>query len=99
MSGCCDAAGQPGCGRSDRDGDLSFDTQVAVALAVADAVRADRFALFGASQGGRTRRTSGAKLGVRSRAQIAAWVTERRLTSGYPAPRRGFTPTEARPER
>jgi pimeloyl-ACP methyl ester carboxylesterase len=43
----------PGCGLSDRDGiDLSFDGQVAAALAVADAVRADRFSLFGASQGG-----------------------------------------------
>jgi pimeloyl-ACP methyl ester carboxylesterase/DNA-binding CsgD family transcriptional regulator len=44
---------KPGCGLSDRDGiDLSFDGQVAAALAVADAVRADRFRLFGASQGG-----------------------------------------------
>lgn len=44
---------KPGCGLSDRDAvDLSFDTQVAVALAVADAARADRFRLFGASQGG-----------------------------------------------
>ncbi len=44
---------KPGCGLSDRDGiDLSFDGQVAAALAVADAVRADRFCLFGASQGG-----------------------------------------------
>jgi pimeloyl-ACP methyl ester carboxylesterase/DNA-binding CsgD family transcriptional regulator len=44
---------KPGCGLSDRDGgDLSFDGQVATALAVADAVRADRFSLFGASQGG-----------------------------------------------
>ncbi len=44
---------KPGCGLSDRDaGDLSFDTQVAAALAVADAARADRFRLFGASQGG-----------------------------------------------
>jgi pimeloyl-ACP methyl ester carboxylesterase/DNA-binding CsgD family transcriptional regulator len=44
---------KPGCGLSDRDGvDLSFDGQVAAALAVADAVRADRFSLFGASQGG-----------------------------------------------
>src|SRR5499427_6849482 len=43
----------PGCGLSDRDGtDLSFDGQVAAALAVADAVGADRFRLFGASQGG-----------------------------------------------
>ena len=44
---------EPGCGLSDRDGaDLSFDGQVAAALAVADAVHADRFRLFGASQGG-----------------------------------------------
>jgi pimeloyl-ACP methyl ester carboxylesterase len=44
---------KPGCGLSDRDGvDLSFDGQVAAALAVADAVGADRFRLFGASQAG-----------------------------------------------
>jgi len=44
---------KPGCGLSDRDGvDLSFDGQVAAALAVADAVGASRFRLFGASQGG-----------------------------------------------
>jgi len=44
---------KPGCGLSDREGaDLSFDTQVAAALAVADAAGADRFRLFGASQGG-----------------------------------------------
>ena len=44
---------KPGCGLSDRDGtDVSFDAQVAAALAVADAVRAGRFSLFGASQGG-----------------------------------------------
>ena len=44
---------KPGCGLSDRDGiDLSFDGQVAAALAVADAAGADRFSLFGASQGG-----------------------------------------------
>jgi pimeloyl-ACP methyl ester carboxylesterase/DNA-binding CsgD family transcriptional regulator len=44
---------KPGCGLSDRDDvDLSFDAQVAAALAVADAARADRFAMFGASQGG-----------------------------------------------
>jgi pimeloyl-ACP methyl ester carboxylesterase/DNA-binding CsgD family transcriptional regulator len=42
-----------GCGLSGGDGrDLSFDGQVAAALAVADAVGADRFGLFGASQGG-----------------------------------------------
>src|SRR6516225_6570714 len=44
---------KPGCGLSDRDGiDLSFDGQVAAALAVADAAGASRFRLFGASQGG-----------------------------------------------
>jgi pimeloyl-ACP methyl ester carboxylesterase/DNA-binding CsgD family transcriptional regulator len=44
---------KPGCGLSDRDGiDLSFDGQVAAALAVADAVGAGRFRMFGASQGG-----------------------------------------------
>ena len=44
---------KPGCGLSDRDGiDLSFDGQVAAALAVADAAGAGRFRLFGASQGG-----------------------------------------------
>jgi pimeloyl-ACP methyl ester carboxylesterase/DNA-binding CsgD family transcriptional regulator len=44
---------KPGCGLSDRDGiDLSFDGQVSAALAVADAVGAQRFRLFGASQGG-----------------------------------------------
>lgn len=49
---------KPGCGLSDRalpgqdQPDLSFETQVAVALAVADAAGADRFSLFGASQGG-----------------------------------------------
>jgi pimeloyl-ACP methyl ester carboxylesterase len=44
---------KPGCGLSDRDSvDLSFDGQVAAALAVADAVGARRFSFFGASQGG-----------------------------------------------
>jgi len=44
---------KPGCGLSDREGvDLSFDGQVVAALAVADAAGADRFRLFGASQGG-----------------------------------------------
>jgi pimeloyl-ACP methyl ester carboxylesterase/DNA-binding CsgD family transcriptional regulator len=41
-----------GCGLSDRDADLSFDEQVAAAMAVADAVGARKFSLFGASQGG-----------------------------------------------
>jgi pimeloyl-ACP methyl ester carboxylesterase/DNA-binding CsgD family transcriptional regulator len=44
---------KPGCGLSDRDGiDLSFEGQLAAALAVADAVGVERFRLFGASQGG-----------------------------------------------
>ena len=44
---------KPGCGLSDREGiDLSFDGQVAAALAVADTVDAGRLCLFGASQGG-----------------------------------------------
>src|SRR6201981_1440256 len=44
---------KPGCGLSDREGiDLSFDGQVAAALAVADTVSAGRLCLFGASQGG-----------------------------------------------
>src|ERR1700740_92377 len=44
---------KPGCGLSDRNGiDLSFDGQLAAALAVAGAVGAGRFRLFGASQGG-----------------------------------------------
>jgi len=52
---------KPGCGLSDRDGiDLSFDGQVAAALAVADAARADRFSLFGASQAGQLAAATGA---------------------------------------
>jgi pimeloyl-ACP methyl ester carboxylesterase/DNA-binding CsgD family transcriptional regulator len=44
---------KPGCGLSDRERvDLSLDGQAATALAVADAVGAGRFRLFGASQGG-----------------------------------------------
>jgi pimeloyl-ACP methyl ester carboxylesterase/DNA-binding CsgD family transcriptional regulator len=44
---------KPGCGLSDRDGgDASFEGQVTAALAVLDAVGADRFSVFGASQGG-----------------------------------------------
>ena len=44
---------KPGCGLADGDGvDLSFDGQVAAALAVADTVGAGRFGRFGASQGG-----------------------------------------------
>ena len=44
---------KPGCGLSGRTGiDLSFDGQVAAALAVADVLGVSRFRLFGASQGG-----------------------------------------------
>jgi len=44
---------KPGCGLSDWDEiPPSFDGQVAAALAVADAVGAGRFCMFGASQGG-----------------------------------------------
>jgi pimeloyl-ACP methyl ester carboxylesterase/DNA-binding CsgD family transcriptional regulator len=44
---------KPGCGLSGRRGaDLSFEAQLAAALAVADAAGASRFSLFGASQGG-----------------------------------------------
>jgi pimeloyl-ACP methyl ester carboxylesterase/DNA-binding CsgD family transcriptional regulator len=44
---------KPGCGLSAQDSfDLSFEGQVAATLAVADAAGADRFAIFGASQGG-----------------------------------------------
>jgi pimeloyl-ACP methyl ester carboxylesterase/DNA-binding CsgD family transcriptional regulator len=44
---------KPGCGLSEREpAELSFEGQVATALAVADAVRANRFVMFGASQGG-----------------------------------------------
>jgi pimeloyl-ACP methyl ester carboxylesterase/DNA-binding CsgD family transcriptional regulator len=53
---------RPGCGLSDRDSnDLSFDRQVATALAVADAVGARRFRLFGASQGGQLAATIAAR--------------------------------------
>jgi pimeloyl-ACP methyl ester carboxylesterase/DNA-binding CsgD family transcriptional regulator len=42
-----------GCGLSDRDGaDLSFDAQVAAALAVADAAGASKFRVLGTTQGG-----------------------------------------------
>ena len=59
---------KPGCVLSDRDGiDLSFDGQVAAALAVADAVGAGRFRLFGASQGvsSRPRSQRGTRIGSR----------------------------------
>jgi pimeloyl-ACP methyl ester carboxylesterase/DNA-binding CsgD family transcriptional regulator len=44
---------KPGCGLSDHDGlGSGFGGQVSAVMAVADAVRARRFSLFGASQGG-----------------------------------------------
>jgi pimeloyl-ACP methyl ester carboxylesterase/DNA-binding CsgD family transcriptional regulator len=44
---------KPGCGLSGEDSiDLSFEGQMAAILAVADAVGVDKFAVFGASQGG-----------------------------------------------
>ena len=44
---------KPGCGLSDPQGHgAGFDGQVAALMAVADAVRARRFSVFGASQGG-----------------------------------------------
>ena len=62
---------KPGCGLSDRDGiDLSFDGQVAAALAVADAVRAGRFSLFGASQGGQLAAAIAAKCPERVEALV-----------------------------
>ena len=62
---------KPGCGLSDRDGiDLSFDAQVAAALAVADAVGAGRFRLFGASQGGQIAATIAARYPERVEALV-----------------------------
>jgi pimeloyl-ACP methyl ester carboxylesterase/DNA-binding CsgD family transcriptional regulator len=62
---------KPGCGLSDRDGiDLSFDGQVAAALAVADAVGAGRFRLFGASQGGQLAAVIAAKYPERVEALV-----------------------------
>jgi pimeloyl-ACP methyl ester carboxylesterase/DNA-binding CsgD family transcriptional regulator len=53
---------KPGCGLSDRDDvDLSVDGQVAAALAVADAVGAPTFRLFGASQAGQIAATIAAR--------------------------------------
>jgi pimeloyl-ACP methyl ester carboxylesterase/DNA-binding CsgD family transcriptional regulator len=75
---------KPGCGLSDRpagsadpspgastDGiDLSFDAQVAAALAVADAVGADRFSQFGASQGAQVAAAIAARHPERVEAQV-----------------------------
>ena len=62
---------KPGCGLSDRDGiDLSFDGQVAAALAVADAAGAGRFSLYGASQGGQVAAAIAAKYPERVEALV-----------------------------
>jgi len=79
---------KPGCGLSDRDGaDLSFDGQVAAALAVADAVGASRFRLFGASQGGQL----AAALAARYPDRVEALVVYGMCASG-----RDLAPAEVR---
>ena len=79
---------KPGCGLSDRDSaDLSFDGQVAAALAVADAVGARRFRLFGASQGGQLAAAIAAKYPER---------VETLVVYGMCASGRDLLPVEAR---
>jgi pimeloyl-ACP methyl ester carboxylesterase/DNA-binding CsgD family transcriptional regulator len=79
---------KPGCGLSDRDGiDLSFDGQVAAALAVADAVGAGRFRLFGASQGGQV----AAAIAARYPERVEALVLYGMCASG-----RDLAPAEVR---
>jgi pimeloyl-ACP methyl ester carboxylesterase/DNA-binding CsgD family transcriptional regulator len=79
---------KPGCGLSDRDGvDLSFDGQVAAALAVADAVGARRFRLFGASQGGQL----ATAIAARHPERVEALVVYGMCVSG-----RDLSPAEAR---
>jgi pimeloyl-ACP methyl ester carboxylesterase/DNA-binding CsgD family transcriptional regulator len=79
---------KPGCGLSDRDGtDLSFDGQVAAALAVADAVGVRRFRLFGASQGGQL----AAAIAARYPERVEALVVYGMCASG-----RDLAPVEVR---
>ena len=79
---------KPGCGLSDRDGiDLSFDGQVAAALAVADAAGAGRFRLFGASQGGQL----AAAIAARYPERVEALVVYGMCASG-----RDLAPAEVR---
>jgi len=79
---------KPGCGLSDRDSaDLSFDGQVTAALAVADAVGARRFRLFGASQGGQL----AAAIAARYPERVEALVVYGMCASG-----RELLPVEAR---
>jgi pimeloyl-ACP methyl ester carboxylesterase/DNA-binding CsgD family transcriptional regulator len=62
---------KPGCGLSDRDDvDLSFDAQVAAAVAVSDAVGFGRFTVFGASQGGQIAAALAARLPDRVEAAV-----------------------------
>ena len=74
---------KPGCGLSDRDGiDLSFDGQVAAALAVADAARAGRFSLFGGA---------GAQVFVNDRMSLYAGYRLVHVSNGNTSqPNRGF---------
>jgi len=63
---------KPGCGLSDRGVvDLSFDGEVAAALAVADAVGASRFRLLGACQGGQLAAAIAARYPERVEAFVA----------------------------
>ena len=79
---------KPGCGLSDRDSaDLSFDGQITAALAVADAVGARRFRLFGASQGGQL----AAAIAARYPERVEALVVYGMCASG-----RELLPVEAR---
>lgn len=79
---------KPGCGLSDRDGiDLSFDGQVTAALAVADAVGAGCFSLFGASQGGQL----AAAIAARHPGRVEALVVYGMCASG-----RDLAPAEVR---
>jgi pimeloyl-ACP methyl ester carboxylesterase/DNA-binding CsgD family transcriptional regulator len=79
---------KPGCGLSDRDSvDLSFDGQVAAAMAVADAAGARRFRLFGASQGGQLAAT----IAVRHPERVEALVLYGTCASGH-----DLAPAEAR---
>ena len=79
---------KPGCGLSDRAGiDLSFDGQVAAALAVADAVGAGGFRMFGASQGGQL----AAAIAARYPGRVEALVLYGMCASG-----RDLAPAEVR---
>jgi pimeloyl-ACP methyl ester carboxylesterase/DNA-binding CsgD family transcriptional regulator len=79
---------KPGCGLSDREAtDLSFDAQVAAALAIADAAGARQFRMFGASQGGQL----AAALAARYPERVDALVLYGTCASG-----RDLAPAEVR---